>query len=307
MSGMAKKIPISKSRSDFTAGALVIGKWNKRQYMIVRELGSGANGSVFLAKGVTGRYVAIKFSDNSTIIANESNVLKSLDRQSSFLGPALLDIDDYESSGVITPFYVMEYIEGDSLLDFVAANGSDSIPHLICDLLGSLATLHDEGWIFGDLKPENLIVEHTGRVRLIDVGGTTKSGRAIKEFTDFFDRGYWGMGDRKANIQYDLFAVAMIAVNASYGRRPAKKKGGLQELITMIKKHSVCARLQPVLLQAISGKFTSASEMKRVFRTYCRKVSRKNKQTKLEVLQPNKLEAITWGAVAIGLYLLSQI
>lgn len=57
---------------------------------------------------------------------------------------------------------------------------------LISQLLSSLSAIHREGWVFGDLKPENLIV--TGpppQIRCIDVGGTTKEGRAIKEYTEF--------------------------------------------------------------------------------------------------------------------------
>ena len=80
-----------------------------------------------------------------------------------------------------------------------------------------LDKLHENGWVFGDLKPENLIV--TGpppKIRCIDVGGTTIQGRAIKEFTEFYDRGYWGLGSRKAEPTYDLFAVAMIMINTAY-------------------------------------------------------------------------------------------
>ena len=37
-------------------------------------------------------------------------------------------------------------------------------------------------------------------------------GSSIKEFTEFYDRGYWGLGSRKAEPSYDLFAVAMIMI-----------------------------------------------------------------------------------------------
>ena len=82
--------------------------------------------------------------------------------------------------------------------------------------------------MFGDLKPENLIV--TGpppSIRCIDVGGTTLQGRAIKEFTEFYDSGYWGLGTRKAEPGYDLFAVAMIMINTAYPKRFNKKDRGI--------------------------------------------------------------------------------
>ena len=81
-------------------------------------MGFGANGIVYLAdcsKGI----VAVKFSDNSATIASEVNVLKSFAKaQGDSLGPYLIDVDDYVENGKVYPFYVMEYIKGDSLLSF---------------------------------------------------------------------------------------------------------------------------------------------------------------------------------------------
>lgn len=81
----------------------------------------------------------------------------------------------------------MEYVRGPLLLDFVKQKGDEWIVVLMVQLLSNLAHLHQEGWIFGDLKPDNLIVSGPpATIRCIDVGGTTKAGRAIKEYTEFF-------------------------------------------------------------------------------------------------------------------------
>ena len=74
------------------------------------------------------------------------------------------------------------------------------------------------------------------RIRCIDVGGTTIQGRAIKEFTEFYDRGYWGLGTRKAEPAYDLFAVAMIMINTAYPKRFNKKTGGISQLREAIRQ-----------------------------------------------------------------------
>ena len=45
-------------------------------------------------------------------------------------------------------------------------------------LLQKLAQLHQAGWVFGDLKPQNVLVSDYGQVELIDYGGVTSIGRA---------------------------------------------------------------------------------------------------------------------------------
>ena len=116
---------------------------------------------------------------------------------------------------------------------------------LVLQLLTSLADLHKHDWVFGDLKPDNLIVTTPAyKVRCVDVGGTTVIGRSIKEFTEFFDRGYWGLGSRKADPQYDLFAVAMIMVNAVYPTRFSKKGEGYTQLKEKIMQKKNCSHIE---------------------------------------------------------------
>ncbi|MBS4175757.1 protein kinase family protein [Bacillus sp. FJAT-49736] len=252
-----------KNQYRFQSGTVITGKWNKNHYTLIRELGSGANGVVYLAEGRQG-YIALKMSNDTMSITSEVNVLKSFSKvQGSTLGPSLLEIDDWEKQGKRVPFYVMEYIHGPDLLTFIQKKGHAWTGVLMLQLLKDLESLHREGWVFGDLKPENLIV--TGpptRIRCIDVGGTTLLGRAIKEYTEFFDRGYWQAGSRKAEPSYDLFAVAMVMINLYYPRRFSKQGTGLGQLKKVIREKPELAKYQDILCKAISSKYKSAIEMR---------------------------------------------
>ncbi|VEF49980.1 serine/threonine protein kinase [Bacillus freudenreichii] len=252
------------NRCNFPRGTLIEGKWHRKRYKIIRKLGSGANGVVYLAEG-RGGYTALKMSDDSMSIISEVNVLKAFSKvQGPVLGPSLLDVDDWEKGpGKTIPFYVMEYIEGPDLLTFVREKGRHWAGILIVQLLNILDQMHRQGWIFGDLKPENLIVSHPRtRIRCIDVGGTTKEGRSIKEFTEFFDRGYWGMGSRKAEPSYDIFSVAMLMINIFYPSRFTRKESGLGQLTEVIKKNPELLRFDRILHKALEGKYVSAGDMK---------------------------------------------
>ncbi len=193
-------------------GTVITGKWHRKRYVIKRRLGQGAVGTVYLCEQ-NGRYAALKISENAASMTVEVNVLKSLQKvQGNRLGPSLLDVDDWEAStNAKYAFYVMEYLDGESLQSFIKHQGQEWAGVFMLQLLDDLEHLHKAGWVFGDFKPENLIVVSSPiKVRWIDVGGTTQIGRAIKEYTEFYDRGYWGLGSRRAEPSYDLFALAMI-------------------------------------------------------------------------------------------------
>ncbi|MBT2679204.1 protein kinase family protein [Bacillus sp. ISL-35] len=255
--------PSLKNLCKVIPGTIIEGKWHHNRYTIIKELGFGANGIVYLARH-DNKQVALKMSDNGMSVTSEVNVLKAFAKvQGSALGPSLLDVDDWERPGKKVSFYVMEFIKGPDFLAFLEQKGPDWTGVMILQLLADLQQLHDNGWVFGDLKPENLIV--TGppaRIRCIDVGGTTMQGRSIKEFTEFFDRGYWGLGSRKAEPGYDLFAVAMIMVNTAYPKRFTKKSGGISEIMEKVKQSPELRRYEKVIYNALSGKYRSAKEMR---------------------------------------------
>ncbi|WP_462411316.1 protein kinase domain-containing protein [Neobacillus sp. Marseille-QA0830] len=252
-----------KSRYKIKPGTVVAGKWHHNQYTMVKELGYGANGVVYLVK-YGSRQAALKMSDNSMSITSEVNVLKSFAKvQGSSLGPSLLDVDDWQTGTEKFSFYVMEYLQGPDLLSFLQQKGKSWLPVVFLQLLNDLAQLHENGWVFGDLKPENLIV--TGpppAVRCIDVGGTTIQGRAIKEFTEFYDRGYWGLGSRKAEPSYDLFACAMIMINTAYPNRFAKQKGGMAQLTEALRQKQELHPYEKVITRALEGRYLSAKQMR---------------------------------------------
>lgn len=252
-----------KSQCSVSPGTLIEGKWHRHQYVIIKQLGIGATGTVYLARHKN-NYVALKMSDNGLSITSEVNVLKSFAKvQGSSLGPSLLDVDDWVTTKEKVSFYVMEYIKGPGLLTFIHQQGQSWTIVLILQLLSDLQRLHDNGWVFGDLKPENLIV--TGpppRIRCIDVGGTTLQGRAIKEYTEFFDRGYWGLGTRKADPTYDLFAVAMIMINLAYPKRFPRNEGGLDRLKKVMQQTDKLQPYEVVMIRAFQGELQSAKAMR---------------------------------------------
>lgn len=250
---------------DLVPGTSIKGKWHKNHYLIKRKLGAGTVGTVYLCS-VNGQDVALKLSHQDESIAVEVNVLKALKKaQGNRLGPSLLDVDDFIYCDQQTySFYVMEYLRGESLTSFFNRKGKEWLGVLMIQLLEDLEQLHQLGWVFGDLKMDNLIVLSAPiKIRLLDVGGTTKRGRSIKEYTEFCDRGYWGLGTRKAEPSYDLFAFAMVFISIFYPKHFSKTNKPQQ----IIFKHmDAIPELKPYrtyLRKAILGKYQSSATMKK--------------------------------------------
>lgn len=245
----------------------VIGKWHHKSYTVVRKIGEGAIGAVYLCT-YNGRSVALKISEQDAAVTVEVNVLKALKKVQGYrLGPSLLDVDDWTApNGRVYSFYVMEYMDGERLGTFIQAKGKQWLGVLMIQLLEDLEQLHQAGWTFGDLKTDNILVESVPpRIRLVDVGGTTRMGRSIKEYTEFFDRGYWGLGTRKAEPSYDLFAVAMVFLHIYYPRRFERTAGESSEKLLEKKLYRAkdLGLLHPILKRALKGKYATASEMKK--------------------------------------------
>lgn len=253
-----------KQDTSFVPGSTIQGKWNKQHYIVVRKLGKGAIGSVYLCKRQDGKQVALKISEKGASITTEVNVLKKLSKvQGKPLGPYLFDVDDFlQANGGRLSFYVMEYVKGKQLPRYLNEKGADWLGVFLLQLLADLERLHQHGWVFGDLKLDNVMVTGTPpRLRWIDVGGTTQIGRSIKEYTEFYDRGYWKLGSRIAEPSYDLFAVVMMALHCAYPKQFKRGEHPEQTLKRKLRHTRMLAAYQPCLEKAMKGYYRSSAQM----------------------------------------------
>lgn len=246
-------------------GSVLTGKWHGKGYRIIRKIGSGAQGTVYMAAN-EGTVVALKIAKTRGSLISEANVLQELNRTGcGTLAPHCFDLDDWiNGAGENISFCAMELLKGKPLNDALPAKSFDwSVVYLV-QLLGQLQKLHQNGYVFGDLKPENLMLTEQGRrIRCLDFGGATRMGRSIKEYTEFYDRGYWGLGTRKAEPSYDLFACAMILIFAATGKRFEKSSHAEEQLLQLIRASGVLRPYRQILARALTGRYQDAVQMRR--------------------------------------------
>ncbi|TGA96537.1 hypothetical protein E4665_15240 [Sporolactobacillus shoreae] len=245
-------------------GTVLKGKWHGKHYQIIRKLGSGAQGTVYLAHADQ-RTVAVKVAKDRASLISEMNVLKEFNQLGAdLLGPYLYDTDDWQEGGRLIAFSVMEYLRGTALNEALPTQSFDWIAVFLVQLLRHLQNLHRIGYAFGDLKPENLMLMDPGHhVRCLDFGGATRLGRSIREYTEFYDRGYWGLGTRKAEPGYDLFACGMIMLYAASGRRFEKSAHPEEQLLHICRTKPQLAPYREIVAGALTGRYTSADQMRR--------------------------------------------
>lgn len=158
-------------------------------YRVLRELGKGGMGVVYLAvrdDGAFRKNVAIKLLRGDAVtpefverFRNERQVLANLDH------PNIARILDGGDTAEGMPFYVMEYVEGrpiDRFCDEDKLSLNDRLK-LFQKLCGALQYLHQNQVIHRDLKPGNILVSNEGIVKLLDFGIAKQMGPASMELT----------------------------------------------------------------------------------------------------------------------------
>jgi predicted Ser/Thr protein kinase len=142
-------------------------------YTLLRRIGEGGMGAVFLGRGPDGRQVAIKvvrpeLAQDSGFVARFQDEVNNAKRVASFCTAQVLDHG--EAGG--RAYMVTEYIDGISLKDYVKQNGELSpgmLQGVAVGVAAALVAIHAAGLIHRDLKPANVMLSFSGP-RVIDFG-----------------------------------------------------------------------------------------------------------------------------------------
>jgi serine/threonine-protein kinase len=221
---------------------------------------------------------------NSFDLQSEINALRSWEKgRQTVMGPDharpfLVDNDDCDLYGKRIPFYVMRYVPGVSLRKFIYKHGPKWYGNVGGRLLGKLRQLHRQGFVFGDLKVENVLVNDNGEVELIDYGGLTSIGKSVKQFTEWYDRGYWYAGSHTADFRYDLFSFAVMTIQLMAEQELRERikttlpqTRDIEDLMEIARNHPRVRTYEPWLALALRGEFPSSEEACRLWHERTRK------------------------------------
>jgi serine/threonine protein kinase len=160
----------------------MIGKFISR-YRIVEKLGEGGMGKVYLAEdSELNRKVALKFlppqfTEDAEVNArfkHEARAAASLNHPNII---TVYDVGEHEGNA----FIAMEYIRGQSLRNLLAKEelSTNKILDIATQICLGLSEAHQAGIIHRDIKPDNILIDAKGLVKISDFGLAKSLGRTM--------------------------------------------------------------------------------------------------------------------------------
>jgi serine/threonine protein kinase len=202
------------------------------RYPVTRLLGSGAMGSVYLARDTElERDVAIKVvrlppgasHEAEAFLVRFRNEARAVGRLRHRSIVAVYDVGNDPDVG---PYLVFEYIDGSNLKDILRAKGPllpEQVVVLAEQVGDALDAAHHERIIHRDIKPENLLVGRDGIIRLADFGVARVPDAALTGEGQFLGTPCYGAPETlrggAAGPFSDQFSFAAVLYEAATGAR----------------------------------------------------------------------------------------
>ncbi len=221
---------------------------------IEKILGVGGNGTVYLGRDIKlDRPVAIKILNNSQYLSVDGETVTRFIREARAIAkldhPNILHVYDVDRNEGCC-YIIMQFIEGQTLQKFLSANGKLSILDALIvtmQIAQALDAVHKLDLIHRDIKPSNVMIESSGRIRVMDFG----FARRIDEDQEVTQAGVYVGTPRysspeqcetlKIDHRSDLYSLGVIFYEMLAGKVPYEAETPLA-----LMKKIVCDPLRPV-------------------------------------------------------------
>jgi tetratricopeptide (TPR) repeat protein len=207
------------------------------RYRLERELGRGGMATVYLAQDLKhGRPVAIKLLRAELVTAlGPERFLREIQVTASLQHPHILPLLDSGTLDDVTggsrPYYVMPYVQGESLRDHLERERQlpiDEAVRITRDVAAALGYAHERGLVHRDIKPENILlsggqamVADFGIARALSAAGAerlTETGLALG--TPHYMSPEQATGDPRVDGRTDVYALGCVLYEMLAGEPP---------------------------------------------------------------------------------------
>ena len=201
------------------------------RYRVLRKIGGGGMADVYLCEDLTlGRRVALKvllqrFLDDPKFVERFRREAKAA---AGLNHPNLVSIYDWgEVDG--TYFIVMEYVEGETLKDLVRRQGrlgGNEAVRISLQLLAALEFAHRTGIVHRDIKPQNVMLDRDGNVKVMDFGIARAGDSGMTEVGSILGTAQYLAPEQargqRVDERSDLYSVGIVLYEMLTGTVPFK-------------------------------------------------------------------------------------
>ena len=203
------------------------------RYAIERELGAGGMATVYLAEDLRHhRKVALKvLRPEIAATLGAGRFAREIEVAARLQHPNILPLlDSGEADGVF--FYVMPFVQGESLRDRLARGGELPIPdavRILMEVADALSHAHANGVVHRDIKPDNVML--SGRHALVADFGVAKAVTAATGYQLLTSTGValgtptymapeQATADPHQDHRVDIYALGVLGYELLTGRAP---------------------------------------------------------------------------------------
>ena len=207
-----------------------IGQIVKDRYEILEILGEGGMAFVYKARDTQlERLVAIKTLKPNYV--NQETFVERFKREAKTAAnlnhPNIVQIFDWGIED--EPFFVMEYIEGNTLTSIIAKNRTISLSDILfigAQVSSGLHAAHEKGLVHRDIKPGNIMITPDGKVKVTDFGivslqneesDITKTGSILGTASYISPEQAQG---KPVSIESDLYSLGTVLYELITGKPP---------------------------------------------------------------------------------------
>jgi eukaryotic-like serine/threonine-protein kinase len=236
-------------------------------YHIKTLLGAGGMASVYLAiQKSLSRPVAIKVLDAQ--LSQDQQLQAQFEQESSLIAklnhPNIIQVIDRGITDQGLPFFVMPYVKSISL-DAIVQRDDININRkidILLQLCNALAYAHRNGIIHRDVKPQNVLVDYEGIVRLVDFGiagyftanNSEKNSDERVMGTEEYMPPEQHSGVSFTSQASDIYSLGMLMHKLLFGVLPSESPGGIQNLKPYVNttEHAYLKAVAPIIQASIS-------------------------------------------------------
>ena len=204
-------------------------------YKILSPLGQGGMATVYLCEHtLLGNKSAIKIL-NKEFIQNENirkRFLAEARCMANMSNSNIAKVTDLIDDVNIVAF-VMEYVDGDSLKEYIDHRGklkNEEIKSLFLQMVEAVGYVHAQNLVHRDIKPSNFMIDKNGNVKLMDFGISkstdktsveyTQTGTGVQMGTPMYMSPEQITETKSVTAQSDIYSLGVVLWQMVMGERP---------------------------------------------------------------------------------------